>query len=123
MSSLRSWVDNRIIWAQFLPIFHFPLDIFAFICILDLFSFMSSIYPPIWFGAFFYILFVLVLFLATFRLQAFIPTLKFFHFSFSIKVLGIMQCFVFLSFLPPLTNFGSVTLIPVGIRVLDVEHP
>ena len=30
-------VDNRIIWVQFLPRFHFPLDIFAFIYILDLF--------------------------------------------------------------------------------------
>ena len=30
---------------------------------------------------------------------------------------------VFLSFLPPLTNFGSITPIPVGIRVLGVEHP
>ena len=30
---------------------------------------------------------------------------------------------VFLSFLPPLMNFGLVTLIPNGIRVLGVEHP
>ena len=30
---------------------------------------------------------------------------------------------VFLSFLPPLTNFGLVTPILDGIRVLGVEHP
>ena len=29
---------------------------------------------------------------------------------------------VFLSFLPPLTNFGLVTPMPNGIRVLGVEH-
>ena len=34
-----------------------------------------------------------------------------------------VQCFVFLSFLPPLTNFRSITPIPVGIRVLGVERP
>ena len=34
-----------------------------------------------------------------------------------------VQCFVFLSFLPPLMKFGLVTPIPVGIRVLDVERP
>ena len=35
---------------------------------------------------------------------------------------GMVQCFIFLSFLPPLTNFGLVAPIPVGIRVLGVER-
>ena len=43
--------------------------------------------------------------------------------SFLTKFDGIVQYIVFLSFLPPLTNFGSVTPIPVDIRVIGVEHP
>ena len=34
-----------------------------------------------------------------------------------------VQCFVFLSLLPPLMNFGSVTPIPIGIRVLVLNTP
>ena len=34
-----------------------------------------------------------------------------------------VQCFAFLSFLPPLASFGLVTPTPVGIRVLGVETP
>ena len=30
--------------------------------------------------------------------------------------------FCLLSFLPPLANFGSITLIPIGIRVLGTER-
>ena len=37
--------------------------------------------------------------------------------------IGIVQCFVFLGFLSLLENFGLVTPIPVGIRVLGVETP
>ena len=37
--------------------------------------------------------------------------------------LGIVQCFIFLGFLPLLENFGLAALIPVGIRVLGVETP
>ena len=33
-----------------------------------------------------------------------------------------VQCFVFLRFLPPVSNFGLVIPILVGIRVLGVEH-
>ena len=43
--------------------------------------------------------------------------------SFSVKDLGIVQCFVFLGFLSLLENFGLATLIPFGIRVLGVETP
>ena len=32
-----------------------------------------------------------------------------------------MQCFVILSFLPPIESFGLANLILVGIRVLGVE--
>ena len=53
-----------------------------------------------------------------------IPHIRsFFHFSFSIKAYGTVKCFVFLSFLLALANFGLVTPIPVGIRVLGVETP
>ena len=38
-------------------------------------------------------------------------------------VTGIVQCFVFLSFLLLLENFGLATLIPVGITVLGVKTP
>ena len=34
-----------------------------------------------------------------------------------------VQCFAFLSFLPPLASFGLVTPMAVGIRVLGVEYP
>ena len=37
--------------------------------------------------------------------------------------IGIVQCFVFLSFLSLLENFGLTTPILVGIRVLGVKHP
>ena len=37
MLDLSNWVDNRIIWAQFLPRFHLPLDILSIIFVLDLF--------------------------------------------------------------------------------------
>ena len=54
------------------------------------------------------------------------------HFSFVIQTgeifflchhSGIVHCFVFLGFLTLLTNFGLVTPIPDGIRVLGVETP
>ena len=38
-------------------------------------------------------------------------------------IYGMVQCFVFLSFLPPLMKFGLVPPMPDGIRVLGVEHP
>ena len=37
--------------------------------------------------------------------------------------MGVVQCFVLLGFLSLLENFGLATLIPIGIRVLGVEHP
>ena len=43
---------------------------------------------------------------------------SFLFFFILFKVLGIVQCFSFLSFLPPLTSFGLVNPIPIGIRVL-----
>ena len=54
------------------------------------------------------------------------------HFSFVIQTRGIfflyhhsgiVQCFVFLGFLTLLANFGLVTPIPDGIRVLGVKTP
>ena len=41
----------------------------------------------------------------------------------SIQRIGIEQCFVLLGFLSLLENFGLVTPIPVGIRVVGVETP
>ena len=47
-----------------------------------------------------------------------------FGFLFTCQIfLGIVQCFVFLGFLPLLENFGLAAPIPVGIRVLGVETP
>ena len=47
-----------------------------------------------------------------------------FCFSFTCqRFLGIVQCLVFLGFLPLLENFGLAAPIPVGIRVLGVETP
>ena len=37
------------------------------------------------------------------------------------QIIGIVQCFVLLGFLSLLENFGLVTPIPVGIRVLGVN--
>ena len=58
----------------------------------------------------------------------FLLSTQFLHFRSSFlftlfKVLGMVQCFASLSFLPPLARFGLVTPIPVSIRVLGVEHP
>ena len=46
-----------------------------------------------------------------------IPHIRSFHFL----AYGTVQCYVFLSFLPPLANFGLTAPIPVDIRVLGVE--
>ena len=43
---------------------------------------------------------------------------SFFTFHLLSRFLEWCNVFVFLSFLPPLTNFGSVTPIPVGIKVV-----
>ena len=47
-----------------------------------------------------------------------------FCFSFTCQLfLGLVQCLVFLGFLPLLENFELATPIPVGIRVLGVDTP
>ena len=59
--------------------------------------------------------------IATFKLISLVPLLGTLLSPFSVKDLGIVQCFVLLGFLSLLENFGLVTPIPVGIRVLGVE--
>ena len=101
----------------------FTLDILAFICILDFFHSCQLSNSPICFGASFCILSLVLFFFNHIHTINSLSNLRNFYFSSSIKIFGRVQCFSLLSFLPPLTNFGLVTPIPVGIRVLDVEHP
>ena len=65
----------------------------------------------------------MVFLLNTLRIEVQFLIIEAFYFSFLYKVYGMVQCFAFLSFLPPLKSFGLAAHIPASIMVLGVETP
>ena len=96
---------------------------FSFMLLILYFLLETTVkHPQTWFStSFLHILHCVFFFFHYILSIRFLQFRSFFIFIL-FKVLGMVQCFTFLIFLPPITSFGLVTSIPVGIRVLGVEH-
>ena len=123
MCGLGNWVDNWTLYAQSDPDFTDNLHSCLHHASLISLDFKLLTSPSGFVHLFAYSLRCISLFIYFNQSMTSLPYLRSFFFFFVIKVFGMVQCFVFLRFLPPLMNFGSVITIPVDIRVLGVEHP
>ena len=119
MLGLGNWVDNGKNLSCKSPSFHLFSVLVAFN-----FNHFSSLYLLILLNL------GLIHYLNSFHgisisiCTLFRPVRLFYNsFAYVFLRLGIVQCFVFLGFLSLLENFGLVTPIPVGIRVLGVKTP